>query len=516
MNKETLKYLKALGLDINMEELKQCLNKKPINGKGKCICFGRVSTEIQDLVQQTDELLNEAKRNGYTDDDIIIIEQKESAIKLDMSERVGINQLYDAIEKNKIDVVIIYEISRLARRPDVLFTVRDHLIKNGVNLICLKPYMRLLDNDGKMSQTASILFSLFGALSESEMIIKKERMSRGKRHKQALGGYIGGKPLFGYKFENDKLAIDYSKSEIVQKVYDMYEKGMSSRSIALELMETGEIKQSTLNNANKTIQTILTRPEYYGGKSDISKYQYPRIITKAQFERCRQIAKDRSKEHTRVKQTCLCKKLVYCKDNGYALTPNIAKGQYKLYTIDHAVNMTIKIDLLDKLIWDVVVDHSKKNNTEDEKMKQQIIQEANIALRKVQQSLRNIFDIKKQIDRIENRIIEGKMSEIKGDKMIEEKKIELELQQDIYDKNNYIYGIKNEMIQEQSYKQDLNKVIDIEEKQQIVRKYVDKILLQKSGIKRGHYIIEICMKTGIIYKYAYWSSGPWNNVELID
>lgn len=84
------------------------------------------------------------------------------------------------------------------------------------------------------------------------------------------------------------------------------------------------------------------------------------------------------------------------------------------------------------------------------------------------------------------------------------------------DKNNYIYGVKNEMIQEQTYKQDLDKVTDTEEKQQIVRKYVDKILLQKSGIKRGHYIIEIYMKDEKLYKYSFWSSGPWHNAELID
>ena len=37
-------------------------------------------------------------------------------------------------------------------------------------IVILKPYMRLLDNDGKMNQTASIMFSLFSSLSESERI----------------------------------------------------------------------------------------------------------------------------------------------------------------------------------------------------------------------------------------------------------------------------------------------------------------------------------------------------------
>ena len=51
----------------------------------KVILFSRVSTLGQDLTQQNDELYAEAKRNGY--EDIVLIEQKESAIKLDEDEQ---------------------------------------------------------------------------------------------------------------------------------------------------------------------------------------------------------------------------------------------------------------------------------------------------------------------------------------------------------------------------------------------------------------------------------------------
>ena len=48
----------------------------------KCILLSRVSTHSQDLKQQTDELINAAHKDGFKDEDIIIIEDKESAIKL--------------------------------------------------------------------------------------------------------------------------------------------------------------------------------------------------------------------------------------------------------------------------------------------------------------------------------------------------------------------------------------------------------------------------------------------------
>lgn len=52
----------------------------------KVIVLSRVSTEGQDLTQQTDEVLREVHKDGFTDSNIIIIEDKESAIKLSEEE----------------------------------------------------------------------------------------------------------------------------------------------------------------------------------------------------------------------------------------------------------------------------------------------------------------------------------------------------------------------------------------------------------------------------------------------
>lgn len=478
----------------------------------KCLILARVSTEIQSLESQIEKLFVEARRMGYEDKDITVIQGKESGVKLDIEDRQTIQELKHHIDTGKYNMVLIWEVSRLARRPKVLYEVREYLIERHVNLRCMTPSFTMLKDDGTIDPTASIVFALFGTMAEEEARLSKERMTRGKKHKQALGGYIGGKPLFGYMFENDKLVIDYSKSEIVRKVYNMYETGLSTRSIAIELQQTGEIKRTTLNNANRLIQTIISRPEYYGGKSEISGYQYPRIITRTQYEKCREIAKDKTKEHTRVKKICLCKKLIYCKDNMYLLTPNIAKGQYKMYTIDKKYNMTVSIDIIDRLVWDVVVEHVKNNN-DDQDIIKRLEEESYVALRKVQQSLRNIKELEKQIDRINERIIEGKLSEIKGDKMINERKEEIKENRTAFDKNDYIYGQKQSMIHEGTYKTDISKTEDIEEKQRIIRRYVNSILLEKTGEKRGHYYVDIKMTDNTLYQYTMWSSGPWNKIE---
>ena len=54
----------------------------------KAILLVRVSTENQSFEQQTKELINVALKDGYDKSDLIIIENKESAIKNDEEHRL--------------------------------------------------------------------------------------------------------------------------------------------------------------------------------------------------------------------------------------------------------------------------------------------------------------------------------------------------------------------------------------------------------------------------------------------
>lgn len=68
--------------------------------ENKAIILSRVSSEHQTLEQQTETVLKEVRRDGYTDDNIIIIEDKESAIKLSEEERNGLNKMKEYIKND--------------------------------------------------------------------------------------------------------------------------------------------------------------------------------------------------------------------------------------------------------------------------------------------------------------------------------------------------------------------------------------------------------------------------------
>lgn len=144
-----------------------------------CICFCRVSTQQQDLIQQTNSIISEADRMGYDKDHQIIIEYKESGIQLSSNERAGIDKLKYTIQNNpNIDCVICWELSRIARRADVIYEIRDFFLNNKIQWVVMTPYMRLLESDGKMSQTSSIMLGLFTSLAESEMAIKESNVNK--------------------------------------------------------------------------------------------------------------------------------------------------------------------------------------------------------------------------------------------------------------------------------------------------------------------------------------------------
>ena len=132
----------------------------------KAILLIRVSTEHQDLSQQTEKVKEAALNDGFKSKDIIILEDKESAVKLSEEERNGLNNLKWHIEHDDITCVYAYEISRISRQPSILYSIRDYLIKHQVQLIILNPYMKMLKDDGNISESANIFFGIFSSMAE--------------------------------------------------------------------------------------------------------------------------------------------------------------------------------------------------------------------------------------------------------------------------------------------------------------------------------------------------------------
>ena len=388
----------------------------------KVIVLSRVSTEGQDLTQQTDEVLREVHKDGFADSNIIIIEDKESAIKLSEEERHGLNMMKDHINNNpNIKCVYIYELSRLSRRQLVLFSIRDFLVERKIQLICLKPYFRLLEVNGEMSQTGSLMFSLFSSLSESEMMLKQERMMRGRRRNKELGKSVGGRPPFGYDVDkNKRYVIDPKNSLIISRIFNDYGyNNKSMRGIAIELKEEGYFSNPSLNATHQYIQRILNNPIYKG------EFPYPPIITAELFSVVQQnISRYTTNKITRKKEPFLLKGLVCDAKTGYILSIN---GAIDTYFSKHHSGVAIRKNNIDPVVWE----HSKimyeRYVMNKDKLLTLIKSQYQTTAKKISVVDQEIKDIGIKLERVEESYILGRISKKKAEqlrtRLLEEKKL---------------------------------------------------------------------------------------------
>ena len=514
-NNTIIGILNSFGYNIDMNEINE-LTKKYEKKNSKCILFSRVSTDRQDLTQQNNELFDEAKRCGFNEDDIILIEQKESAIKLDEAERIGIQELKKAIETQDIEVVIIYEISRLSRRPEVLYSIRNYLIEHNVNLICMKPYMRLLDPDGNMSQTANILFSVFSSLSESEMMIKKERFARGRKNKMMQGKYIGGSILFGYKVEKDtdKIIVDKEDAKTVIEIYERYIKHESIRSIAIDLMDRGMLRYSSYECARGMVRRILTASEYAGIKT--TSYDYPQIVPIKLYEQAQ------SKKGTKCRSTnniYYCKGLIHWKKNDHILSPMLGQLSYGThYGFSKDELMLVNMNLMDSLILHTVINHrNKMKGTIKKKTINEILDRMNANNQKMQKITSDIEEIKDIIDRINERIVKGRILEEKGDKMIDDEQkrysLLIKTMRTISDENKELDKQLEKIMHGNELEYDK---IDDTQKYNIIHDDIERIEIDKDNIEKGGKYIEVMFKDTTIYKYHLTKYGNYDRIYIID
>lgn len=398
----------------------------------KAICFSRVSTEAQTIESQKDELIKEAHRQGYSDDDIIAIDFKESGISLSKEDRRGIKMLEDCLEKTTdADCFICYEVSRIGRRADVIFYVRDLLLKHACRWIVLQPYIEVIDSSGKLSQMGNIMLGLFTTFSESEMTIKKERMRRGKIKAASEGKFIGAWIPYGYRVDEKKnIVIDEEAAQNVRDIFADYHAGLSYKTIAQKYSIFNVDKDGKAWTMKSGIRHIITNSAYTGrGKRYVV---YPRIISDELFDA---VQKDRAEhvtlEKSKKKYTYYCSKLIRDAVSGYRLNGSSALFRYQINSSCLAnlkECMSISINLMDSITWEVacrVSENSLGSNQEAEIKK--MIDYISLKKNALKAKKSYLETCHKKIDMVNKRIIDLKITEDKGDAMIAE--IEVEMQE---------------------------------------------------------------------------------------
>lgn len=452
--------------------------------KDKCIIFSRVSTLHQDLVQQTEAVKAEALRLGYKPSQLIYIESKESAISRTLEEREGISELLEKL--TEASCIIVWELSRLARRADVMYRLRDLFIENHIQLIVMTPYMQLLDEDGKMSTTASLMLALFTSLAESEMTVKKERMRRGLISRINQGYYGGGIPLFGYKPNKDKrYEVDEEAAEVIKKVFSMYATGeYSFRRIGIELRDSGLINSIRNTSALSKVHEILNEQRYAGYDP-----HFPMIVTPDLFEKCQDIMiTHRTKTRPANKHEMLGKGILRTKEHDLCMACVSRNCAYNSTSAD-SVMTVIRQSHIDPLIWSTALKLHKKYISNKTIRQKQLLEELKSISTKIQHTKQDLKDAQSRIDKLEERIVMGSISNEKADelhlKLVKQyREVEAKLQQYTSEADK-----KGQQMYDDYWLEDNGAYdnLSYEEKRKIIMQVIDKIYISRS--KENHHLI---------------------------
>jgi DNA invertase Pin-like site-specific DNA recombinase len=179
----------------------------------KVALYARVSTDKQTTENQLNELRAVAIRMGY----VITQEYVDNGISgaKSRADRPSLDAMMKDAIRGRFDMVMCWSIDRLGRSLQNLVEILNELQSIKVDLYFLQQGMDTSTSSGRM------MFSIFGALSEYERSLIRERVCAGLQTAKSRGVKLGRPSKM-----NDGMR---------QAVVLLREKGMGIKQIAKEL-----------------------------------------------------------------------------------------------------------------------------------------------------------------------------------------------------------------------------------------------------------------------------------------
>lgn len=340
----------------------------------KAIAIIRTSTVKQEIESQKQEVISWAKKDGWNEEDIIVIgDAGASAIKLDDLYLKNMNLVEKHILSGSIKCVYAWALDRIGRNEETLMRFKNMLIDNKVQLKTKEPELTLLNADGTANKGVELAFSLFSTMAKQEMEQKKARFKRAKIRNGESGKWNGGaETRFGYTLDREnRIVADTAESLQVKNIFKLYATGKySMQKLADELNSRGEThrgKKYTLD----FIARVLADTTYIGYKEqkdpEKKRYttKYEQIIENELWEKVKTLRENQVIFATATKETKnihYATKILKCRTCGSNFFADFDK--YNCYTRKlgngkrfndkcESETLTIKVDVMDFVLWNL-------------------------------------------------------------------------------------------------------------------------------------------------------------------
>lgn len=245
-------------------------------------------------------------------------------------ERPALRRLLADIERDRVDVVVVYKIDRLSRALMDFSKLVEVFDAHGVTFVSVTQSFNTTTSMGRLTLNILLSFAQFEREVIGERIRDKFAASR------ARGMWMGGKVPLGYDVRDRKLVVNDAEAAIVCRVFEGFVELSSATALAKALRLEG-ITSKTGRLLNKgDIYKLLKNRTYVGEaahKGRVFPGEHQAIISRALWDRVHATLGESPRvrgNRNRAQSPALLKGLIFGAD-GRALSPTHTRRRGRLY-----------------------------------------------------------------------------------------------------------------------------------------------------------------------------------------
>ena len=245
-------------------------------------------------------------------------------------ERPALKRLLADIERNKVDVVVVYKIDRLSRALMDFAKLVEVFDRNEVTFVSVTQSFNTTTSMGRLTLNILLSFAQFEREVIGERIRDKFAASRRK------GMWMGGWTPLGYDVKGRKLVINEPEAKLVRSIFTRFVRGTPPQQLLEQLAKEGALNKQGEPIVKGYLYRILNNRVYLGEavyKDTSYPGEHEPIIHQNLWDQVHALIDKSSQTHARRplgRTPALLKGLIFG-PTGAAMTPTHTRKGGKLY-----------------------------------------------------------------------------------------------------------------------------------------------------------------------------------------
>lgn len=252
-------------------------------------------------------------------------------------ERPALQELFDDIRNDKIDIVVVYKVDRLSRSIMDFAKIVELFEKHKVSFVSVTQHFNTKDSMGRLTLNILLSFAQFEREIISERI--RDKIAASKKR----GKWVGGIPLLGYDIiaGGREITVNEVEAQLVRDIFSRYLECRSVSQTVAYLNENGirNKKWTTYKGAQRggkefaktSLWKILRNPTYISQivyKGEKYKAEWEAIIDNETFDAVQKLLKENGCDNSakvRNKYNAILSGKVYCANCNVPMTHSYTK-----------------------------------------------------------------------------------------------------------------------------------------------------------------------------------------------